>query len=130
MLLLLIGLHSTAALCLCPPEEATVSTHHYHGDQTEATHPDAESQEHHSHSTQHHHEKGQTCSCIQEARELPSKLETLSLHTQVRSMVWIISSLIPFLNNDLNEKNSFNATHNLGPPLLVSLYLQKNSFLI
>jgi len=129
-MLLLVGLHSTAALCLCPPDEATTSTHHCHEDQTEVSHSDTESQEHHSHSAQHHPKKEQTCSCIQEVSDLPTKLEISSLHTQVKNLIWIISSFIPFLNNDLSEQNSFNNTHNLGPPPLVPLYLQKTSFLI
>ena len=130
LLLLLVGLHSTAALCLCPPEEAEVSTHHCHEEQTEATHSDTQSHEQDSHSSAHHHEEGQSCSCMQEASDLPTKLELSSFHTQIKNLIWIISSFIPFLNSNLNVQSSFNTIHNLGPPLVVPLYLQKTSFLI
>ena len=129
LLLLLVGLHSTAALCLCS-HEVEVSSHHCHEESGEASQSAANSHEHSSPSSSHSQdqEKGQNCCCIQEASDLPSKLEITSPQNQIQNLVWV--TYHTFLSTDISEQYSFRITHDLSPPVQASLYLKKSSFLI
>lgn len=134
LLLLLVGLHSTAALCLCPEEPQPVAQHSHsyeHEEEgVESSHSVEGSHQYHSHSDTHHHDKDSSCSCIQEASDLPSKLEVASLHKQLKDVNWVFSPLAHYLFHDFIFQASFQINHNLAPPGLSPLYIQKSSFLI
>ncbi len=131
LLLLLVGLHSTAALCLCSHEPQPVAQHsHCHNEGAGDSHSAVDSQEQHSNPSPHSQESGHSCSCIQEANDLPYKLEVTSLHKQIKDFNWVFSSLTQNLPHNFIFQASFKTTHNLAPPESIPLYLKKHTFLI